>query len=316
VENNEQFTRTSLLRSGQKAVIFNQLLRASMSMHHIDEFLNWLAYKIVQDLNVQVIQFWANETPYRNQVSVLLRATACQDISLPQYVILNATITEVIGQLLSEQRGAELQPVQSTFSAHLSNLFRRYGLNYWLGYFLRSDALIPSPANDRYSDIDTTTPCVMLASMFLRQFPSQSLLPTAIAILEQVVPTAIQSQLLIVPAADFDIKPMMSENVQQQQSLSVMDEIIPHRVRDKEAMRSRSPFTSTPVIPEREARRLYLVIDDRKNLVELTSITQLNMKDLYMALRILLTQNYIQLYTKAGQLIDSSWFLENLGVSI
>jgi hypothetical protein len=246
----------------------------------------------------------------------LLRARACQDISLPQSVILNADITELIGRLLSEQRGAELQPVQSIFSTHRSNLFRRYGLNYWFGYFFRSDALIPSPANDRYSDIDTTTPCVMLASMFLRQLPSQSLLPTAIAILEQVVPTAIQSQLLLVPAAVFDIQPMMSEHVQLKQSLSVMDELIPHRVRNKEAMRSRSPFTSIPVIREREARRLYLAIDDRKNLVELTSITQLNTKDLNMALRILLTQNYIQFYTETGQLIDSSWLLENLGASI
>jgi hypothetical protein len=152
--------------------------------------------------------------------------------------------------------------------------------------------------------------------MFLRQRPSQSLLPIATAILEQVVPTAIQSQLLLIPAADFDIQSMMSEHVQLKQSLSVMDELIPHRVRDKEAMRSRSPFTSTPVIPGREARRLYLAIDDRKNLIGLTSITQMNTKDMYMALRILLTQNYIQLYTEAGQLIDSSWFLENLGASI
>jgi hypothetical protein len=281
-----------------------------MNMRHIDEMLTWLASLIVRDLNVQVMQFWANQPSSTNQTSVVLRATASQDRSLPQQVVVNDRITEVVRYLLSEHRGVELRSVNSTFSLHQANLLRRYGLNYCFGHFVSSASLLPPPANDHFSDGEIAIPFAMIGLLFWRELPFQNLLPTAITILEQVVPTAEQRNLLVTPVANAGIQPISSAHWQQQRFLPPLEELIPRRMRNAEAMRTRSPFTSAATMPEGEVRRLYLAIDGRKSVDELAFITQLDMKDMHTALRILLAQKHIRLCDQAGQPVDSSWFLD------
>jgi hypothetical protein len=310
VDNREKLDRTSFLRTNQQLpVTLTQLFRASVEMNHIDEFLTWLAYLIVRDLNVQVMQFWANQASSANRTSIVLRATAIQDRSLPSQVVVNARVVEVVEYLLSEQRGAELQHVYGAFSSHQADILTRYGLNYCFGHFQSNASLLPPLANSHSSDGEIATPFAMIALLFWRQLPFQSVLPTVITILDKVEPAAKQGNLLLPFDDNVDRQLIPSTNVQHQRFLP-RPELIPHRVRDLEAMRANSPFTRTAPILEREAQRLYKAIDGRKSLVELAALTQLNAKDIESALRQLVAQNQIQVCDEAGLAIDGPWLLE------
>src|SRR4249920_1160015 len=162
MDNHEKLAHASILRANQQLpVTLTQLLRASVEMNHIDEFLTWLAYLIVRDLNVQVMQFWANQASSTNRTSIVLRATAIQDRSLPSHVVVNARVVEVVEYLLSEQRGAELQHVYGAFPSHQADLLRRYGLNYCFDHFQSNASLLPPLANSHPSDGDIATPFAM-----------------------------------------------------------------------------------------------------------------------------------------------------------
>jgi hypothetical protein len=280
-------------------------------MHHIDELLTWLAYLMVRDLNVQLMQFWANQASSTNRTSIVLRATASQDGSLPQQVVVNAHVAEVAGYLLSEHRGADLQPVNSAFSRYQADLLRRYGLNYCFGHFLSNASLLPPLAHSHVSDGEIATPFAMIALLFWRHPPFQSVLPTVITILDKVELAAKQRNLLLPPDAKLGVQQTTSTHAQHQRFLPPLAELIPQRMRDTEAMRAHSPFTGAATIPEGETRRLYLAIDGRKSVAELASITHLMMNEMVAALRILLAQKHIQICDQVGQPIDDSWVLDN-----
>ena len=289
-------------------IILKQMMQASMTMNHIDELLVWLTYTLVEHLDIQVMQIWAKQTSSTGQASLSLRTTACQDRLLPEHVVSNKQIAEMVGRLLRERRSAVLQPVDDSLSSYQAKLLTRYGLNYWSGHFLDGGDLYLQ-TNEAFSGRKAVTQFDMMALLFLRRTPSRSLLTTTSRILEQVIPTMQRRQLLLPPIADINSSPMTSNNIQQRPPLLSLAEIIPHRVPCAEAMHSRSPFTRTPVISDKLASRLYLAVDDRKSLVELLSVTQMGMKEMETALRILLMQKLIQLFDLAGQPIDRSLFI-------
>ncbi len=310
MDNHEQLPKTSFQRvSRQPPITLTQLLRASVKMHHIDEFLTWLAYLMVRDLNIQVIQLWANQASTTNQNSIVLRATANQDGSLPSQVLANARVVEVVEFLLREQRGADLLPVHDIFSSHQAELLRRYGLNYCFGHFQRNSSLLPPLANTHSSNGNVATPFAMLALMFWRQFPFQSILPTVTTILEKVEPAARQGNLLLPLNTSVGHQTGPITNGQRKHELP-SSELIPRRARDLEAMREYSPFSRPAPMQSREAQRLYQAIDGRKSLAELAILTQLNTKDIEKALHQLVTQNLVQVCNISGQPIDGPWFLE------
>ncbi len=309
MDNNEKLAQTSFQRtSRQQPITLAQLLRASVKMHNIDEFLTWLAYLMVRDLNIQVIQLWANQISTTNQNSIVLRATAVQDGSLPSQVLVNARVAEVVEFLLREQRGTDLQPVQATFSSHQAELLSRYGLNYCFGHFQKNSSLLPPLESTHSSNGNVATPFAILALMFWRQFPIQSILPTVTTILEKVEPAAKQGNLLLPLNTSAGPQTGPITTMQRKHELPG-SELIPHRVRDLEAMREYSPFARPAPMRSREAQRLYQAIDGHKSLAELATLTQLNTKDLEKALHQLVTQNVVQVCNKTGQPIDGPWFL-------
>jgi len=83
-------------------------------------------------------------------------------------------------------------------------------------------------------------------------------------------------------------------------------ELIPRRVVDQDAMRTRNPFVHSPIIKEKQARQLYDAIDGRKTLSELVTLTGLETHVLTDTLRELLHKHYIQMYDSAGKLKESA----------
>ena len=297
-------------RSGnQQLVILTQLLQASVHMHHIDEMFVWLASMIVQHLNIQALQFWAHEASPTGQTFVVLRTTVCQDESLPGHIFTNTHIAEVAGYLLRERHGAPPQSIDVPFSSYSSDLLKRYGLNYWFGYLLSSDFLLP-PGQDTPPESGMAIPFAVIALLFLRQHPPQDLLLTTSHILEQIIPTAKNRALLVAPAVRGDWLSTERPDLQRGRPLLPLGELIPHPLPDVEAMRSRSPFAADAAISDRKAQRLYLVIDGQKSVTELSSITQMDTKDMYMSLHTLVAQKRIQLFDPQGNPVDNSLFFD------
>ena len=302
MKSDDELAGSSLLRGidNQRLTMSTRLLQITKSMYHIDELFLWLAQEMIQRLHMQVIQFWASQAYRTGLISIELRTSVLQDISLSQYIVINEQVAEIARRTYSELRGSTmLQPVGSIFSLHQATLLRRYGLNYWWAHSLQSNVLLPPASNDPSIE-KIATPLSLLVFVFLRHIPPPGLLPTIGRIVEQAIPIARSRGLFLTAATGTP------------QQLPPLAELIPHRVRDAEALRSSNPFSSTPVIPDKQARRLYLAINGQTSVLALSASTQLPMKDLLAALRMLLTQNLIQLFDSAGQPVDSSLFLNYL----
>ena len=280
---------SSSQRRNQQFIILSQLLQASAQMTHIDEMFTWLASMMVLRLGIQLVQFWTSQAAFPSQLSIVLRANASEDHSLPLPIVYNPHVAEVAGNSLYRRQGIPLQLVNRVFSEHQSKLLTRYGLNYCFGYFLSSDSLLP-PLQQHGQEIPT--PFMMVALFFKKQVPSQELLTTTMHVLGQVIPIARRRDFLITPAVqDKNISPLPP-------SLQLLAEVIPHRTPDEEVMRSQNPFTSAApdvIITDNNALRFYQNVDGKKTVLEIALQIRINENELIVVLKTLLARNYIQL---------------------
>ncbi len=74
-----------------------------------------------------------------------------------------------------------------------------------------------------------------------------------------------------------------------------LNKLIPHRNEDAHLMSSRNPLSGSVVISDKQARRLYAAIDGQKNVEELSTVTNLDVKEVSKALQLLLDQHLIYL---------------------
>ncbi|QBD81828.1 hypothetical protein EPA93_39990 [Ktedonosporobacter rubrisoli] len=307
MEHKERISQSSGQRGSiQPLVILNQLLQISTQMNHIDEMLSWMTSIFVQNFGVQVAQFWATQASSTGQISVVLRANSCEDISLPQNIIYNAHIAEIAGNMLSRRQGMPLQPVHTCFSTHQSTLFRRYGIYYSFGYFLGSDFLQP-PSPNSQPGTEISTPFMASSILLMRQAPIREFVVTISHIMEQIVPIAKRRGLLLDPAVrQASLTPVTPPYAQQ--PLPPLTEIIPRWSQEAQDLRSQNPFMSAPPIPDKRALRFYQAIDGQKKLFEVAAQARLNNKEALEALQLLLKSRLIQLYDSRGQPINSSLF--------
>ncbi len=91
----------------------------------------------------------------------------------------------------------------------------------------------------------------------------------------------------------------------QQESLLALLELVPHRRQDTDLMTTSSPLSNSIIISDKKARHLYTVIDGRNNVKDLCAITHLDVKEISLALQLLLVEQHIQLYDPLGQVVDN-----------
>jgi chemotaxis family two-component system response regulator PixH len=99
------------------------------------------------------------------------------------------------------------------------------------------------------------------------------------------------------------------QRLAEQELLLTLHKLVPHRSEDPDLLSVSNPLDSSVVISDKQARRLHAVIDGRKTVDELCSITHFTMKEIHRALQILLAEHRIQLYTTDGKRVDSSLLL-------
>lgn len=312
MDGNESFSTPTHRPGGgnPQLVIITQLLQIVTNMQHIDELFLWLSHSIGQRLNVPVIQLWANQAHTSGQSSTELRVVASQSASLPLHIVNNVQVAEVVKSLLNERHGVRSQPVESTFLLPQADLLTRYNLHYWESAFLSDSALLPPMSNDVSSGAIPTR-VAMIASLFTHQPSNVNLLATVTRILEYSLSIAKNRRLLLVttnaPLSNSDGS--VSNQVQSQQY--ELNDLIPHRAQSIDAMQANNPLASAVVISDKQARRLYSLIEGRRSIAQLVDMAQIDQQEFTSALRYLLKQKLIRLHDPRGKQIDSS-FLEPL----
>jgi len=294
-----------------------QLLKAATNMRHIDELFLWVAHAIVQNFDAQVVQLWATQTNRTGQYFIQLRTMVRQDTSLPQHVVTNNQVVAVAERILSERRNYLLQPAGSVFPPYQANLLARYGLNYFFSYFLSSNTLLPPPSNEASGE-NLPTPLALTVMLFLRQTPSQNQLSAIRLSSEQTLAVAAYRGLLLPSHASSGRLPAVSNGTPQQvsvapqeNSLLSLEQLVPRRLEDANFMTTSNPLTFSAAISDKSARRLLAAIDGSKNLEELRVSLNMDGKEAYRALQILLDQHRIELYEPGGEPADRSLYFQS-----
>jgi len=289
----------------QQFVILNQLLQSAAQMQHVDELFIWLTREIMQRMRIEVVQIWTMESAPANQAPAVLRATSFYDSSIQMHVIVNSHVTDVVRELLNRQQAILSQPVGNLFSSHQSRLLGRYGLYYCVCCATMSNLALP-PASDSIFVQTTGGPSIVAALLFLAQPRPQQFAITINQLLEQALQIA-KTQGLLQTSSIHDAIAIVPD-VQQQHSLPPLHELIPVRTRSRDSMRSGNPFTSAAAISDKRALAFLSAVDGSRTVAEIAALRKMEGKDMVAALRLLLQQERIQLYTREGQLIEGGLF--------
>ncbi len=300
-----------------------QLMKAAITMRHIDELFLWVAHAIVQNFDAQVVQFWATQINRSGQYFIQLRTMVRQDMSLPQHVVTNNQVVAVAERILSERRTYLLQPIGSVFPPYQASLLARYGLNYFFSNFLSGNSLLPPLASETPGE-SLPTPLALTVMLFLRQTPPQNLLSAIRLSSEQALAVAAYRGLLLPTSASPGRLPAVSQGgiyqaptaqqvgiTPQENSPLALEQLVPRRLADANFMTTSNPLTFSAAISDKSARRLLAAIDGSKNFDEIRLNLNMDNKEAYRALQILLDQHRIDLYEPGGEPADKSLYFQN-----
>jgi hypothetical protein len=293
---------------GQQLTIMSELFKTVSTMQHIDELLQWLATRTVQHFDIQVIEIWCMQGTSMGQFSMQLRTLVCQDASLPRHIVVNQQTAELAALLAHRRDSIQLQPATNVFPSYQASLLKRYGLNYCAGHFFSNTALLIPPMSREAFPGSIPTPLALAMLFFLRQSLSQQMIATTGLILEQTITIASNRGLLTpvrAPQISGSLPAQSSASLQQAPIPFALGELIPRRHTDAALMMSSNPLSRSVDIADNQARRLYTAINGRRNVGELSVTTGIDMKDISRAIRLLLNEHRIQLYTPDGRTVDT-----------
>lgn len=295
--------------SQKRAAIIAQMLNIAATMRNIDELFQWLAYAILHRFDVQLTQFWTNQVGPTGLLSLQLRTMMRQDPTLPEQVVVNNQVAVIAQYIANERQTYMPQPVESIFPQYQTILLKRYGLNYFAGYFTSGNVLLPPPGNV-FSQERPPVLFAMATLLFFRKSNHLDLVSSIGAILEQSVVVAGNYGLLL-PATAPQSQSIVPPAFPQPEPLPALAELIPRGKTDSHQMLSDNPFASSAVISDKQARRLYAAIDGRMNVANLCEATGMDIKEVYASLQTLLTLRRVEIYEPNGRLVNASLFLNN-----
>jgi hypothetical protein len=289
-----------------------QLFQIALNAHRIDEVFQWLAYAMVDQFDIQVIQFWTSSISTMDQSSIQLRTMVRQDASLPEQVVVNDQVAQVVQRMAHEHQPARLLAVDKVFLVYQGTLFRRYGLNYCVDFPISKDIVAPSQ-NNRFSP-GSQMPMALTSLCLLQQPPHADLLPAINNIFSQTIAVTVSRGLLQVASTNPGQHQSLAQMPQQQKvvpSPSSLLRMVPHRKQDPGLAVSSNPFASSAIIADRQARRLYGAINGQMDVESLCRSTNMDMKTVSEALQILLKQQRIELHGPDDQLVHPSLFFKD-----
>lgn len=282
----------------QPIVLIAQLMQNMLHMQHIDEVFIWLAQAMVQHLEIPLVQCWALQSDTSGQAHVQLRALAVQNLALRSQLYVNDQVIMTMSRLFKEQPGMMSVPVENVFLPQQASLFKHYRLPYWTGYLLRNSMLL-APARDEQSPDIISTPFNVIVSLFTQAPLSQDQARAVTFLVQQSIRVLLtqgaRNPRLAAPA------PIVNKKMDNGATLAI---IIPRHTHDMEQDQAANPFTSTTIIADKDARRLYAAIDGTKSGADLAQATRLTQQEVIQALDYLYKQQRIQLYTSQGEFVE------------
>lgn len=303
----------------QTMKVVAQLLKAVPAMHHVDEVFQWLAYTIVQQFGIQVVQVWADQVNYTGQMTIQLLTMSRQDATILEQVVVNEDVAQVAQRIIGERNMPIFRSVESQFSSYRVRMLQRCGLHYYAGYQVYQNT-------GQLAMRNATTPAssflAIAVLLFMEQALHTDLLSAISFIMNQAVAIAEKRGLLLPPSeaavptrtTGSILTPTprpTSKLISQHESPVVLEKLVPRRKDEGNFMLSSNPFTrSSAVIKDKTARRLYTAIDGRMNVEALCESTGMSMKEIYVALQTLLSQRCIEMHEANGKLADAKLFLK------
>jgi hypothetical protein len=286
--------------------IVSQLLQSVADMRHIDELFTWIANMMVQRLGMKSVQVWATQADTTGASHIKLRASSQNHFQVQQ-VSENAEVGALVARMIRERRGILSIPVTSIFSRYQATILAQQNCQYWTVYFLSKNILLP-PTQREFQPEEVPTPLQMAFSFFTQQ-PLQTSHARAISFLvEQALRIALSRGLFATePQQRTGPLPGKSEGSIQ----SALAYLIPEHAQTREIEQAENPFSNAVVIPEKRARQMYSLIDGKKNVVELASLTRMSPKEILETLQSFLAQGYITLREAGGKPVDIAAFLQS-----
>ncbi|BCL82274.1 hypothetical protein ccbrp13_47390 [Ktedonobacteria bacterium brp13] len=282
----------------QPIVLIAQLMQNMLHMQHIDEVFIWLAQAMVQHLEIPLVQCWALQADTSGQVHVQLRALAVQNLSLHSQLYVNDQVIMTMSRFFKERPGMMSVPVENIFLPQQASLFKHHRLPYWTGYLLRNSMLL-APARDEQAPDIISTPLNLIVSSFTQAPLSQDQARAVTFMVEQSIRVLLtqgaRNPRLAASA------PIINKKMDNSDTLAA---IIPRLAHDMEQYQAANPFTSTTIIADKNARRLYAAIDGYKSGADLAQATRLTQQEVIQALDYLYQQQRIQLYTSKGEFVE------------
>jgi hypothetical protein len=276
----------------QRALIA-RLIRISLTIHTIDEIFSWMTAFVVQHYHAQVAQIWAMQQTRQGSPFPTLRSVATQNQLVPHLLISSSQISGVAETLLREDKPLSLSVVDAIFAAPFAGALHQYGLNYFTGLVLRSTtSLLPAMAHASAEQIPT--PLALTLCLFFNQVPSQRDCLRIDDLFHAMLPIARSRGLLQV--ASVTIPPFSP----RRDGADDLFELIPHRNEDP----ATNPLASSVAIVDKQARRFYRAINDRRSVRTLCMLTRLEEKEAASVVQQLLGQSRITLYGSGGQPVE------------
>ncbi len=308
IERNETmpFTPEPLEYGMQPIALVSQLRRQVLQMQSIDEVFSWLSRAMVYQWHIPLVQFWAAQAYCTGQTRLELRTVASENPSLPAVIHSNQRVADVVQRLLRERRGVSPLPVTNVFPSSQVEALVHYNLHYWSGYFLGNDLLLP-PKKEAVGE-KIPTPMSMIISLFLQHLPSERL-GRALDFTFRHSLLAATNQGFLTTLSDRTSSGAAAESVSQhiQPTLSTL---VPRRSESIEAMRAGNPFANATILPDKNTRRLYSLVNGHRDVATLAQLADLSQKETEEAIRLLLQQEKIELHDFKGNSIDASLVLK------
>lgn len=286
--------------------IMNQLLQNISPMRSSNELFSWLAQRVAQGLGTQVIQFWSKQRTNTDDIDVL---ASVLNNGITNHVVETASTREVVKRIFTEQASVSLQPINDIFPAPQSTLLSRHGIQYCAGYLLNAGTSVsPRGTRDAISELVVMT--------YWQHLPHERVLASLERVLEHSCSLANNRGLLALPLRIEKRTRNISSThgrvatVQVSPSSQHLGELVPHRAQHDSMTRTQNPLSVYLDITDKGARQLYLAIDGQKTVRELANTLYIPFNQVLPALRILVNQQYVQLFGLDGQRVDTAFLFE------
>jgi hypothetical protein len=313
-----------------------QLRLAMQSMHQLDELFAWLASMLVYRCGVPLAQFWTAPGQEIDSDATRLLATAALDPSVPERVMANEEVKQLVERCFAEQPAPLFFPLEEAFSSYQVTRLHRYGFRYGGCAFLESTVPL-SRLKAASSSEAAPTRFAVSTLLFLWQLPAPDIWTTIRVALERGLMKAADVGLTLSSAAYSAPLPQPGARQTplahasgsatrgappstvhgppppQWESLPPPEELIPHRRQDPDLLLAKNPFSSAAAIADTRARRLYAAIDGNRPVSELSSCTGMPLPETYVALQMLLQHQWIGINDPGGRPLQAALFFQANG---